>query len=119
MESGREQAAAPAVAAHEAVWGLEGGEAEGRSRQPARGGLGDKEGSAAVVPPGTPLRDLDAAWADGMGNRWTAASHAPPWGLQMKRSTVVGAGGKSVEDNYRTSYGTFLRRCVTTKKGGQ
>lgn len=29
---------------------------------------------------------------------------------QMKRSTVVGEGGKSVEDNYRTSYGTFLRR---------
>ncbi|MEW5315416.1 MAG: hypothetical protein WDW38_006847 [Sanguina aurantia] len=29
---------------------------------------------------------------------------------QMRRSTVVGAGGKSVEDNYRTSYGTFLRR---------
>ncbi|KAG2446779.1 hypothetical protein HYH02_008339 [Chlamydomonas schloesseri] len=29
---------------------------------------------------------------------------------QMKRSTVVGAGGKSVEDNYRTSYGTFLKR---------
>uniref|UniRef100_A0A7S0X1H1 procollagen-proline 4-dioxygenase n=1 Tax=Chlamydomonas leiostraca TaxID=1034604 RepID=A0A7S0X1H1_9CHLO len=29
---------------------------------------------------------------------------------QMKRSTVVGAGGKSVEDDYRTSYGTFLRR---------
>lgn len=28
----------------------------------------------------------------------------------MKRSTVVGAGGESVEDNYRTSYGTFLRR---------
>lgn len=28
----------------------------------------------------------------------------------MKRSTVVGAGGKSVEDNYRTSYGTFVRR---------
>lgn len=28
----------------------------------------------------------------------------------MKRSTVVGPGGKSVEDNYRTSYGTFLRR---------
>ncbi|GIL88965.1 hypothetical protein Vretimale_16243 [Volvox reticuliferus] len=29
---------------------------------------------------------------------------------QMKRSTVVGAGGQSVEDNYRTSYGTFLKR---------
>ncbi|GLI59753.1 hypothetical protein VaNZ11_001703 [Volvox africanus] len=29
---------------------------------------------------------------------------------QMKRSTVVGAGGHSVEDNYRTSYGTFLKR---------
>lgn len=29
---------------------------------------------------------------------------------QMKRSTVVGAGGKSVEDSYRTSYGTFLQR---------
>uniref|UniRef100_A0A7R9VYF6 Fe2OG dioxygenase domain-containing protein n=1 Tax=Chlamydomonas euryale TaxID=1486919 RepID=A0A7R9VYF6_9CHLO len=29
----------------------------------------------------------------------------------MRRSTVVGAGGKSVEDSYRTSFGTFLRRC--------
>jgi prolyl 4-hydroxylase len=29
---------------------------------------------------------------------------------QMKRSTVVGANGSSVEDDYRTSYGTFLRR---------
>ena len=29
---------------------------------------------------------------------------------QMKRSTVVGAGGKSVEDTIRTSYGTFLKR---------
>jgi hypothetical protein len=29
---------------------------------------------------------------------------------QMKRSTVVGPGGKSVEDSYRTSYGTFLKR---------
>jgi len=28
----------------------------------------------------------------------------------MKRSTVVGEGGKSVEDGYRTSYGTFLKR---------
>lgn len=28
----------------------------------------------------------------------------------MKKSTVVGPGGKSVEDSYRTSYGTFLRR---------
>jgi prolyl 4-hydroxylase len=28
----------------------------------------------------------------------------------MKRSTVVGANGSSVEDNYRTSYGTFVRR---------
>ena len=28
---------------------------------------------------------------------------------QMRRSTVVGQGGKSVEDNIRTSYGTFLR----------
>ncbi|KAL6745323.1 hypothetical protein V8C86DRAFT_2981497 [Haematococcus lacustris] len=28
----------------------------------------------------------------------------------MKRSTVVGQGGKSVEDSYRTSYGTFLKR---------
>ena len=27
----------------------------------------------------------------------------------MRRSTVVGSGGKSVEDNIRTSYGTFLR----------
>jgi hypothetical protein len=27
----------------------------------------------------------------------------------MKRSTVVGAGGKSVTDNIRTSYGTFIR----------
>ena len=30
--------------------------------------------------------------------------------VQMRRSTVVGSGGKSVEDNIRTSYGTFLRR---------
>lgn len=30
--------------------------------------------------------------------------------VQMKRSTVVGEGGRSVEDNYRTSYGTFLKR---------
>jgi prolyl 4-hydroxylase len=28
----------------------------------------------------------------------------------MKRSTVVGANGGSVVDDYRTSYGTFLRR---------
>ncbi|KAI3436521.1 hypothetical protein D9Q98_005938 [Chlorella vulgaris] len=28
----------------------------------------------------------------------------------MKRSTVVGAGGQSVEDQIRTSYGTFLKR---------
>lgn len=37
----------------------------------------------------------------------------PPWfrtaWLQMRRSTVVGANGKSVTDNIRTSYGTFLR----------
>lgn len=30
--------------------------------------------------------------------------------MQMKRSTVVGAGGASVEDSIRTSYGTFLKR---------
>ncbi|GAX76930.1 hypothetical protein CEUSTIGMA_g4377.t1 [Chlamydomonas eustigma] len=30
--------------------------------------------------------------------------------VEMKRSTVVGEGGKSVLDGYRTSYGTFLRR---------
>lgn len=29
---------------------------------------------------------------------------------RMKRSTVVGKGGQSTEDNIRTSYGTFLRR---------
>ncbi|KAK9812070.1 hypothetical protein WJX73_002934 [Symbiochloris irregularis] len=29
---------------------------------------------------------------------------------QMRRSTVVGGDGKSVQDNIRTSYGTFLRR---------
>ncbi|PSC72823.1 Prolyl 4-hydroxylase subunit alpha-1 [Micractinium conductrix] len=28
----------------------------------------------------------------------------------MRRSTVVGAGGESVEDQIRTSYGTFLKR---------
>jgi hypothetical protein len=28
--------------------------------------------------------------------------------LQMKRSTVVGVDGKSVLDDYRTSYGTFV-----------
>lgn len=32
----------------------------------------------------------------------------PP--LQMRRSTVVGGDGKSVQDNIRTSYGTFLRQ---------
>lgn len=30
----------------------------------------------------------------------------------MKRSTVVGANGSSVEDDYRTSFGTFLNRCA-------
>jgi hypothetical protein len=29
--------------------------------------------------------------------------------LQMKRSTVVAANGSSVLDNYRTSYGTFIK----------
>ena len=29
--------------------------------------------------------------------------------VQLRRSTVVGSGGESVVDNYRTSYGTFLR----------
>jgi hypothetical protein len=29
--------------------------------------------------------------------------------IQMRRSTVVGGDGKSVLDNIRTSYGTFLR----------
>lgn len=29
--------------------------------------------------------------------------------LQMRRSTVVSANGSSVTDNYRTSYGTFIR----------
>lgn len=33
-----------------------------------------------------------------------------PCFLQMRRSTVVGAGGESVEDQIRTSYGTFLKR---------
>ena len=28
----------------------------------------------------------------------------------MRRSTVVGSHGESVVDNYRTSYGTFIRR---------
>ena len=28
----------------------------------------------------------------------------------MRRSTVVSSNGSSVEDNYRTSYGTFVRR---------
>ena len=28
----------------------------------------------------------------------------------MKRSTVVGSKGDSVVDNYRTSYGTFIKR---------
>lgn len=31
------------------------------------------------------------------------------WNLQMRQSTVVGAGGKSVTDTIRTSRGTFLR----------
>ncbi len=39
--------------------------------------------------------------------RLTRRPPAPP---QMKRSTVVGANGGSVVDDYRTSYGTFLRR---------
>ncbi|KIY96531.1 hypothetical protein MNEG_11433 [Monoraphidium neglectum] len=30
--------------------------------------------------------------------------------MQLRRSTVLGEGGKSVEDGYRTSYGTFLKR---------
>lgn len=30
--------------------------------------------------------------------------------VTLRRSTVVGSGGKSVEDSYRTSYGTFLKR---------
>lgn len=29
--------------------------------------------------------------------------------MQLRRSTVVGAGGESVVDNYRTSYGMFIR----------
>jgi prolyl 4-hydroxylase len=29
--------------------------------------------------------------------------------LQMKRSTVVASNGSSVLDNYRTSYGTFIK----------
>jgi prolyl 4-hydroxylase len=29
--------------------------------------------------------------------------------LQMKRSTVVAANGSSVLDDYRTSYGTFIK----------
>ena len=29
--------------------------------------------------------------------------------LQMRRSTVVGAEGKSVQDNIRTSYGAFIK----------
>jgi hypothetical protein len=29
--------------------------------------------------------------------------------LQLKRSTVVGTGGQSVYDDYRTSYGTFIK----------
>ncbi|KIZ06710.1 hypothetical protein MNEG_1236 [Monoraphidium neglectum] len=29
---------------------------------------------------------------------------------QMKRSTVVGPDGSSLEDDYRTSYGTFIKR---------
>lgn len=32
--------------------------------------------------------------------------------MQMRRSTVVGKGGAGVEDNIRTSYGTFLRLVV-------
>lgn len=30
----------------------------------------------------------------------------------MQRSTVVGDNGSSVLDDYRTSYGTFISRCV-------
>ena len=46
---------------------------------------------------------------------WPPVSFRPPPPaasllLQMKRSTVVGSGGKSVEDSIRTSYGTFLKR---------
>jgi hypothetical protein len=29
--------------------------------------------------------------------------------LQMRRSTVVGAKGDSVLDDYRTSFGTFIK----------
>jgi len=28
---------------------------------------------------------------------------------QMKRSTVVGDNGESIQDAYRTSYGTFVK----------
>lgn len=37
------------------------------------------------------------------------AFESRPENVQMRRSTVVGADGKSVTDNIRTSYGTFLR----------
>ena len=35
---------------------------------------------------------------------------------QMRRSTVVGAGGKSVLDTIRTSRGTFLRCAATVRE---
>ncbi len=37
-----------------------------------------------------------------------ALMHAQP-AVQMRRSTVVGDGGKSVADGIRTSYGTFIK----------
>lgn len=37
-----------------------------------------------------------------------ALVHAQP-AVQMRRSTVVGDGGKSVADGIRTSYGTFIK----------
>ena len=47
---------------------------------------------------------------------WPPALHASPPrqppavpSPQLRRSTVVGAGGESVVDTYRTSYGMFIK----------
>lgn len=79
-------------------------------------------GSAATLKRGRSLIDSSEPWVEPLS--WRPRSFifhnfmkleecdhivnlAKPF---MKRSTVVGAGGASVEDQIRTSYGTFLKR---------
>ncbi|KAI7844137.1 hypothetical protein COHA_002272 [Chlorella ohadii] len=42
--------------------------------------------------------------------QWDGAACIPHAESRLKRSTVVGAGGQSVVDTYRTSYGMFIKR---------